>query len=124
MLTLMPGQTIAFDHDAAAREGWDVFDCGPDPNGRPQRQLQRIDASEDGTPPFADDRDAWQHVVTRARRVGAAPRRARSHRRRRARADRGGVRRLIALSIPATPPIDGDQPWPAASTGQGRRSRF
>ncbi len=68
MLTLMlPNWTKLFDHAAAKREGWDVFDCDPDPDGRPQFQLQRMDAPEDGKPPFPDDRDAWAHVVTRAR---------------------------------------------------------
>jgi hypothetical protein len=53
MLTLMlPNRTKLFDHAVATREGWDVFDCNPDPGGKP---------------PFPDDRDAWDFVVTRAR---------------------------------------------------------
>jgi hypothetical protein len=76
MLTLMlPNRTELLDHATAKREGWDVFDGGPDPDGKPQRQLQRIDAPEDGTPPFPDDRDAWEYVVTRAR-AGSALHRA------------------------------------------------
>ena len=75
MLTLLPSSIVAFDHDAAAREGWNVFDCDLDLDGRPQLQLQHIDAPADGTPPFPDDRDAWEHVVTRAR-AGSALHRA------------------------------------------------
>ena len=75
MLTLLPTPTILFDHAAARREGWDVFDCDPDPEGRPQSHLQRFDAPEDNKPPFPDDRDAWEHVVTRAR-AGSALHRA------------------------------------------------
>ena len=67
MLTLLPTPTLVLDHAAARREGWDVFDCGPDPEGRPRLQLQREDTPEDREPPFASDRDAWEHVVTRAR---------------------------------------------------------
>ena len=75
MLTLLPTPTLVLDHAAARREGWDVFDCGPDPEGRPRLQLQREDAPEDREPPFASDRDAWKHVVTRAR-AGSALHRA------------------------------------------------
>ena len=39
MLTLLPTPTILFDHAAARREGWDVFDYDPDPEGRPQSHL-------------------------------------------------------------------------------------
>ena len=67
MLTLLPIPALSFDHAAARCEGWDVFRCGADPDGRPQLHLQRIDVPEDGTPPFPDDRDAWELVVTRAR---------------------------------------------------------
>ena len=67
MLTLLQTPSLSFDHDAAARAGWTVSDCGPDPEGRPQFQLRRINAPADGTPPFPDDRDAWQHVVAQAR---------------------------------------------------------
>ena len=76
MLTLMlPNRTKLFDHAIATREGWDVFNCNPNP---------------DGKPPFPDDRDAfsplrglslrgiasrWDFVVTRAR-AGSALHRA------------------------------------------------
>ena len=64
MLTLRP---TTFDHAAAAREGWAVSDCGPSFEGARQAQLQRLDVPPDGQPAFADDRDAWMHVVARAR---------------------------------------------------------
>ncbi len=67
MLTLMPDQTATFDRAVARREGWDVFDCGHETDGTLQLQLQRLDTSEDGEPPFPDDRDAWTFVVLRAR---------------------------------------------------------
>ena len=75
MLTLLPTANLSFDNAAAQREGWDLFECGPDPEGRPQIQLQREDAPEDREPPFASDRDAWEHVVTHAR-AGSALHRA------------------------------------------------
>ena len=84
MPTLLTKRAAAFDHAAARREGprksrcdfaGDVFDCGPDPEGRPRFQLQREDAPEDREPPFASDRDAWKHVVARAR-AGSALHRA------------------------------------------------
>ena len=75
MLTLLPTASLSFDNATAAREGWGVFDCGPDPGGRPQLHLRRIDAPEDGTPAFPDDRDAWELVVTCAR-AGSALHRA------------------------------------------------
>ncbi len=75
MLTLMPDTIMTLDHAAARREGWDVFDCGPDPDGRTRLQLQRLDTPADGEPPFADDRDAWALVVLRAR-AGSALHRA------------------------------------------------
>ncbi len=67
MLTLLPIRTETFDHAAARREGWDVFDYGPDADGRAQVRLGRMDTPEDGQPPFPNDCDAWQHVVARAR---------------------------------------------------------
>ena len=75
MPTLLPTACLLFDNAAASREGWALFDCGSDPEGRPQLQLQREDAPEDREPPFASDRDAWEHVVARAR-AGSALHRA------------------------------------------------
>ncbi len=67
---------LLFDNTAASREGWALFDCGPDPDGRAQLQLQRLDTPADGEPPFADDRDAWALVVLRARAGSALHRTA------------------------------------------------
>jgi len=68
MPALPQGQAVLLNHDGAARrEGWDVFHYGPDPEGRRQFRLCRVDAPEDGEPPFPDDRDAWEHVVAQAR---------------------------------------------------------
>ena len=75
MLTLLPTAFLLFDNIATSREGWALFNCGPDHEGRPQIQLQREDAPEDREPPFTSDRDAWLHVVTRAR-AGSALHRA------------------------------------------------
>lgn len=59
--------TAPFDHAAAAREGWVVVDCGLSFEGARQAQLQRLDALSDGKPAFPEDRDAWVHVIARAR---------------------------------------------------------
>ena len=72
MLTTLP---TTFDHDAAAREGWAVRDCGPSFEGAAQAQLQRLDAPPGSQPAFGDDREAWMHVVARAR-AGSALHRA------------------------------------------------
>ncbi len=50
MPTLLPTAYLLFDNTAASREGWALFDCGPDPEGKPQIQLQRKDAPEDREP--------------------------------------------------------------------------
>ncbi len=57
--------------DAAWREGWTVSDCGEHSDGSAQVQLQKLDAPASGTPAFAADADAWEHVVIQAR-VGSA----------------------------------------------------
>ena len=48
-------------------EGWSIFDCGCRQDGSRWLEIQRIDSPEAGTPVFADDSDAWRHVVARAR---------------------------------------------------------
>ena len=60
-----------FVGDVARAEGWDVFDCGLHPDGSPHVEIQRVDNPDSGRPVFADDADAWQHVVDRAR-LGSA----------------------------------------------------
>ncbi|CAN2536507.1 hypothetical+protein [Methylocapsa aurea] len=57
----------AFDHDAARRDGWVISDCGSYRDGAPRVELQKFDNPEQGPPKFRDDREAWAHVVTRAR---------------------------------------------------------
>ena len=68
VLMTIPGTPGApFDDTVAEHEGWGLFDCGPNPDGTREMQLQRIDFPEAGDPPFDSDNAAWQHVVTRAR---------------------------------------------------------
>ena len=49
-MRMMSSSTIPFDHAEAQREGWDVFKCMPDAEGRPQYQLQHLDTPEHGEP--------------------------------------------------------------------------
>jgi hypothetical protein len=56
-----------FGPSLAEAEGWDVFACGCREDGSPRVEIQRIDPPQAGAPVFADDNDAWRHVVTRAR---------------------------------------------------------
>ncbi len=67
LLTIPGDPADPFDNSAAAREGWGVFDAGPDPSGRAVLQLQAVPAPAGASSPFARDEDAWQHVVGRAR---------------------------------------------------------
>jgi len=57
----------AFDHDAARRDGWVISDCGNYRDGAPHIELQKFDDPKQGPPKFRDDREAWSHVVARAR---------------------------------------------------------
>ncbi|MBY6240482.1 hypothetical protein [Methylosinus sp. Sm6] len=57
----------ALDHDAARRDGWVISDCGSYRDGAPRIELQKFDNSEQGSPSFRDDREAWAHVVARVR---------------------------------------------------------
>ncbi|OAI28175.1 hypothetical protein A1351_12235 [Methylosinus sp. R-45379] len=56
-----------FDHAAARRDGWVISDCGSYRDGAPRIELQKFDDPEQGPPKFRDDREAWAHVVARAR---------------------------------------------------------
>ena len=73
--------TTPFDYAAAAKEGIGrlcrpiVVDCGPSFEGAPQSRLQPIAEPRDGRLAFTEDRDAWAHVVARAR-AGSALHRA------------------------------------------------
>ncbi|MGI4943919.1 MAG: hypothetical protein ACRYHQ_25720 [Janthinobacterium lividum] len=57
------------------KEGWTLSECGVHPDGSPIIQLQKLDSQQPELPSFANDRDAWDHVVARAR-TGSAPHRA------------------------------------------------
>jgi hypothetical protein len=57
----------AFDHDAARRDGWVISDCGAYRDGAPRIELQKFDDPKQGPAKFRDDREAWAHVVARAR---------------------------------------------------------
>jgi hypothetical protein len=56
-----------FDHATAQMEGWVLSDAGTSPEGVRRIQIQRLDNPEIGRPRFADDHDAWAHVVAHAR---------------------------------------------------------
>ena len=75
LMTIPAVPSAPFDNTVAEQEGWGVFFCDPRPDETRERQLQRIDCSEDGEPPFDSDTAAWRHVVTRAR-AGSALHRA------------------------------------------------
>jgi len=62
-----PVPSTGFDIKAAWQEGWTLSGCGTLDDGSPQIQLQCLDAPEPGVPTFAEDHDAWDHVVARAR---------------------------------------------------------
>lgn len=57
----------AFDHDAARRDGWVISDCGVYRDAAPHIELQKFADAEAGLSKFRDDREAWSHVVARAR---------------------------------------------------------
>ena len=68
--------TSDYSRAKARADGWEVLDCGRHDDGAPRMQIQRVDDPGDGGDPrFAEDRDAWQHVVDRAR-AGSALHRA------------------------------------------------
>jgi len=56
-----------FDYEAAFKEGWTISDCGTYANGDPHKELQKLDNPQNGHA-FKEDRDAWTHVVARARK--------------------------------------------------------
>jgi hypothetical protein len=55
----------SFDYEAAFREGWTISDRGTYANGETHIELQKLDNLQ--ISPFKEDRDAWTHVVMRAR---------------------------------------------------------
>lgn len=54
-----------FDHDAARRDGWTLSDCGRYRDGAPHIELRKFDNPEYCR--FREDKDAWAHVVAKAR---------------------------------------------------------
>lgn len=56
-----------FDFDAAHRDGWTISDLGRFKDGTPHVELQKLDRPHDGTPRFYEDKEAWAHVVQKAR---------------------------------------------------------
>ena len=57
----------ALMHETAWKEGWTIAECGLHPDGARVVQLQKMENCRHGSSNFAEDRDAWQHVVTQAR---------------------------------------------------------
>lgn len=53
------------DDTVAAYEGWGIFLCGGDDH--PPYELERIDSPEAGEGELADDEEAWELVVAKAR---------------------------------------------------------
>jgi hypothetical protein len=53
--------------EAARQEGWTLSTHGAYQDGTTIVQLQRLDSQQSGLPSFAEDRDAWDFVVNRAR---------------------------------------------------------
>ena len=56
-----------FDFEAAHREGWTIAEAGPNADGTPGVQLQRLDTHDGTAPSFPGDQDAWIYMVARAR---------------------------------------------------------
>jgi len=67
LMTIPAVPSAPFDDTVAEQEGWGLFDCGPNPDGTREVQLQRIDFPDAGKPPFDSDKAVWAHVVARAR---------------------------------------------------------
>ena len=60
-----------FSSEMARAEGWDIFDCGVHEDGSPHVEIQRVDEPMSGSPVFAGDAEAWDHVAARARQGSA-----------------------------------------------------
>lgn len=57
----------SFDYQAAHRDGWTISDLGRFKDGTPHVELQKLDRPRDGAPRFHEDKEAWAHVVAKAR---------------------------------------------------------
>jgi hypothetical protein len=75
-----PGVAQTTDETAilntAWQEGWTLSTCGAYPDGTDIVQLQRQDSQKPDLPGFAEDRDAWEFVVSQARSGSAMHRTA------------------------------------------------
>jgi hypothetical protein len=58
----------SFDFEAAHREGWTISNRGTFSDGAPRIELHKLEQSPEASPKFREDRDAWAHVVTNARK--------------------------------------------------------
>lgn len=58
----------SFDFEAAHREGWTISNRGTYSDGAPRIELHKLDQPLEAAPKFMEDRDAWAHVVTNARK--------------------------------------------------------
>lgn len=56
-----------FDYEGAHRDGWTISDLGRFKDGTPHVELQKLDQPRDGAPKFHEDKEAWAHVVQKAR---------------------------------------------------------
>ena len=72
----LPLADINFDFAAAHGEGWTLAGAAPVGAGLFGIQLQRLDRPGSTGPVFADDRDAWAHVVREARQGSTLHRQA------------------------------------------------
>lgn len=63
----LTGRLSMPDHAAVRREGWEVVECGHDPECGARVEIRRVPGMADGSPTFAADHDAWEHVVQQAR---------------------------------------------------------
>ena len=57
----------SFDFNRAHREGWTLFSSGAARQGSARVELRKLDRPRGGIPAFRHDKDAWAHVVARAR---------------------------------------------------------
>ncbi len=62
-----PPSIASFDFNRAHREGWTLFDSGAARGGPARVELRKLDRPPVGFPAFRQDKDAWAHVVARAR---------------------------------------------------------
>jgi len=64
----LPASPVAdLDLRTAWQEGWTLTYLGLLSDGSHRIELKRIDIPATGVPGFAEDHDAWDHVVARAR---------------------------------------------------------